>query len=252
MSITASLIGISFIATLVRSTFGFGESLVAVPLFALLIPLDVAVPLSVLMSVLVALIVVLQDRRHIHLKSAKGLILYAIAGIPFGLAILAYGNEYWVKLLLGILIVGNSIYNLRKKHLQPAVRDSRRWLVICGFLSGVFGGAYGLNGPPLVVYGNMRQWDPARFRATLQAYFLPVSFLGLLGYGAQGLLGRPAIDDFLSCLPAMIPAVFAGRYFNRKLRGKAFFTYIYCGLIVVGLLLIVVTLNGHSVAGSHR
>ena len=252
MFITASVIGISFIATLVRSTFGFGESLVAVPLFALLVPLEVAVPLSVLISVLVALIVVLQDRRHIHLKSAKGLILYAIAGVPFGLAILAYGNEYWVKILLGILIVGNSIYNLQKKDRRPTVRDSRWWLVVCGFLSGILGGAYGLNGPPLVVYGNMRQWNPAQFRATLQAYFLPVSLLGLLCYGAQGLVNRTVVDDFLYCLPAIVPAVFAGRHFNRKLHGKTFFTYVYQGLIVIGLLLIAFTLNRHGGAAGHQ
>ncbi|WP_205943230.1 hypothetical protein [Pedobacter frigoris] len=55
-------------ATLLRSTFGFGESLVAVPLF---IPLNIAVPLSVLISILVALVVVVQDHRQIHFNSAK-------------------------------------------------------------------------------------------------------------------------------------------------------------------------------------
>ena len=45
MLIIFSIAFIAFIATLVRSTFGFGESLVAVPLFALLLPLEAAVPL---------------------------------------------------------------------------------------------------------------------------------------------------------------------------------------------------------------
>jgi len=39
---------IVFIATLIRSAFGFGEALVAVPLLALCIPLEVAAPLAVL------------------------------------------------------------------------------------------------------------------------------------------------------------------------------------------------------------
>ena len=42
---------VSFVATLVHSTFGFGESLVAVPLFILFIPLEIAVPLYVLISI---------------------------------------------------------------------------------------------------------------------------------------------------------------------------------------------------------
>ena len=237
-----AIVLIAFIATLVRSTFGFGESLVAVPLFALLIPLDAAVPLSVLMSVLVALVIVLQDRQHIHFKSAGALILFAVLGIPFGLALLAYGNEYWVKIILGVLIVANSIYTLQKRKPPPvADGDGRWWLVVCGLLSGVLGGAYGLNGPPLVVYGNRRRWPPAQFRATLQAYFLPVSLLGLAGYGAQGLLNREVLIDFLYCLPAILPAIFIGRHLNKKLQGQTFFRYIYRGLLVIGVLLVAQT-----------
>ena len=58
----ALVVAICLVATLVRSTFGFGESLVAVPLLALVVPLAVAVPLSVMLSVLVALIAIVQDR----------------------------------------------------------------------------------------------------------------------------------------------------------------------------------------------
>ena len=171
---------ISFIATLVRSTFGFGESLIAVPLFALFIPLEVAVPLSVIMSVLVALIVVVQDHKAIHISSAKWLIFYALLGIPIGLMILKYGSEYWVKIGLGLLIIGYSTYALFARNIKHLEQDNPFWLFVCGFLSGILGGAYGVNGPPLVVYGNMRKWSAQHFRATLQAYFLPASFIGIL------------------------------------------------------------------------
>ena len=50
---------ISFIASLVRSTFGFGESLIGVPLFILFLPVAIAVPLSVLLSVFIALVVII-------------------------------------------------------------------------------------------------------------------------------------------------------------------------------------------------
>jgi uncharacterized membrane protein YfcA len=232
------IIIISFFATLVRSTFGFGESLVAVPLFLLFLPIEVAVPLSVLISVLVALVVVVQDHREIHIQSAKWLIFYAIPGIPIGLLILIYGNAYWVKIGLGVLIVGYSLYTLWAKNAFTLTHDSRLWLFVCGFLSGVLGGAYGINGPPLVVYGNMRRWSAAHFRATLQAYFLPASLLGVVGYAFKGLLGRPVWTDLLYCLPVILPAIFLGRYFNRRLHGNAFFTYVYWGLVGIGLLLI--------------
>lgn len=229
---------ISFIATLVRSTFGFGESLVAVPLFCLFVPINVAVPLSVLISILVALVVVIQDHRQIHINSAKWLILFALLGIPLGLLILIYGNEQWVKVGLGIIIISYSIYALNGKS-KTLESDSRWWLFVCGFLSGILGGAYGLNGPPLVVYGNMRKWNAKDFRATLQAYFLPASFIGAIGFAVKGLMTAAVLKYFLITLPASIPAIYLGRYWNHKLKDGAFFRYIYWGLIGIGALLIV-------------
>ncbi|MCY1515918.1 Sulfite exporter TauE/SafE [compost metagenome] len=235
------VIAISFIATLIRSTFGFGESLVAVPLFILFLPIEVAVPLSVLLSVVIALVVVVQDHKQIHFNSAKWLILFALPGIPIGIVILLYGSESIVKLGLGILMIAYALYALFGRNSIKLEKDSRLWLFICGLFSGIFGGAYGINGPPLVVYGNMRQWSAKDFRATLQAYFLIASFVGLVGYISKGLINREVLQYFAISLPAAIPAIFLGRYFNHQLKDDSFFKYIYWGLILIGFFLIVNT-----------
>lgn len=233
----APVLAICFVATLVRSTFGFGESLVAVPLLALFIPLEIAVPLGVLISILVAAVVVVQDRAHIHFDSAKWLIAFAVLGIPLGLVILVCLDETAVKLALGTLVVAYSAYALFTRRSLHLEHDSRPWLFACGFVSGVLGGAYGLNGPPLVIYGNLRRWDAQQFRATLQAYFLPASLLGATGFAVKGLITTTVLRTFALSLPAVIPALILGRYLNRRLSGAAFFKYVYAGLIVVGLVL---------------
>lgn len=228
---------ISFFATLVRSTFGFGESLVAVPLFSLVMPVNAAVPLSVLISVLVALVVVVQDHRAIELKSAGGLILWALPGIPLGVVLLTYGNEVLLKTGLGLLLILYAAYALQRKKVY-AMRYPKAWVAVCGFLSGMLGGAFGINGPPLAVYGKLRNWDAQKFRATLQAYFLPASLLGLLGYLIKGLISQQVLLYFAIALPAAIPAIFIGRYLNRHLKGQAFYQAVYWGLLAIGLLLI--------------
>lgn len=229
---------ISFIATLVRSTFGFGESLIAVPLFILFLPVEVAVPLSVLLSILIALMVVVQDHRHIHFHSAKWLILCAVPGIPIGLLVLVYGSESVIKVCLGILITLYALYSLFGKKSLHKSHHPKRWLILCGFLSGILGGAYGLNGPPLVVYGHLKRWSATHFRATLQAYFLPASLIGVIGYAVKGLLTPTVFFDFLIALPAAIPAVFLGRYLNRQLKDGSFFKYVYGGLALIGTFLV--------------
>lgn len=233
---------ISFIASLVRSTLGFGESLIAVPLFLLFLPVDVAVPLSVMLSVVIALVIVIQDHSKIHVSSAKWLILYALLGLPLGILILIYGDEMIVKVGLGLVLILYSLYSLYFKNDNTLKKDNKVWLFICGFLSGVFGGAYGLNGPPLVVYGNLRKWSAKHFRATLQAYFLPVSLISVLGYYTKGLITHEVNTYFFICLTTTIPAVFLGRYLNYKLKDGTFFKYVYWGLMLISVILILSTL----------
>lgn len=228
-------------ATLVRSTFGFGESLIAVPLLALFIPIEIAVPLGVLISILVAAVVLAQDHAHVHFHSAKWLIAFAVLGIPVGLVILLRVDATIVKIALGTLVIAFSAYALITKRSLHLAHDSRPWLFVCGFISGILGGAYGLNGPPLVIYGNLRRWDAQQFRATLQAYFLPASLLGATGFAINNLLTATVLRYFAIALPAAIPALFLGRYLNHRLHGDSFYRYVYAGLIVVGALLVIVS-----------
>ncbi len=236
--ITAYILAVLFFATLVRSTFGFGESLVAVPLLALIIPIETAVPLSVLASILIAAFVVVQDRKQIHFKSAKWLILFAIPGIPIGLLLLIHGNEVFVRSGLGLILITYSAYSIFSRNRFKLETDNKLWLFICGLSSGMLGGAYGLNGPPLVIYGNLRSWSAQQFRATLQAYFLPASMLGMLGYWYQGLWSSTVTHYFLLSIPVIIPAILLGRYLNHQLKDGAFLKYVYVGLICIGAILI--------------
>ena len=66
------VLAVSFLATRIRSAFGFGETLVAVPLLALLMPVEQAVPLTTLVSITVAAIVVAQDWHKPFLQGVTG------------------------------------------------------------------------------------------------------------------------------------------------------------------------------------
>ncbi len=232
-----------FVATLVRSTLGFGEALVAVPLLAMRVPLPLAAGLAVLVSTVMAAVIVVQDWRHVRLRSAVQLAAAALPGIPLGLLLLAKGNEQLVKLLLGVLIVGFSLYSLKGKVTLHLREDDRRWLFGCGLLSGVLGGAYGMNGPPLAVYGALRRWPPRQFRATLQCYFLFASFVGLVGYAVLGIWSPRIPALFLRSLPFVLMGIFVGRVLNRRLNEHGFFRVVYAGLVCVGSLLVVQACN---------
>lgn len=235
---TAYVVVVIFAATLIRSTFGFGEALVAVPLLALRLPVAVAAPLAVLVSVVVAGVVVIQDWRRIELGSAGGLIVASLFGLPLGVLLLATVDDRVVKLILGSIIVIFALYSLTVGRTRTLARDHPGLLVACGVLAGVLGGAYGMNGPPLAVYGALRRWSPQRFRATLQGYFLPVSIAGLLGYAAIGLWDAAVTTYFFWSLPAVAVAIPLGRALNHRMRDHGFIGLVYGGLLAIGAVLL--------------
>jgi uncharacterized protein len=233
------ILAIVFFATLIRSAFGFGEALIAVPLLVLFIPLQVAAPLAVLLSITIAAVVVAQDWREIHFRSAGWLLLATLPGVPCGLLLLTGHHQSLVKGALGATILAFAGFSLFGRTPERLERDRPGWMIACGFSAGVLGGAYGMNGPPLVVYGSMRGWSARHFRATLQAYFLPASLLTMTGYWLSGLWVRAVTRDYLLSLPVMLPAVFLGRAINRRLHGNLFLRIVYVGLACIGALLLV-------------
>ncbi|MGH7169875.1 MAG: sulfite exporter TauE/SafE family protein [Gemmataceae bacterium] len=235
MESTCLIVAIIFLATLIRSAFGFGEALVAVPLLALLIPVETAAPLAVLMSITVAAIILIQDWDKVHPRSAVWLVLPTLFGIPLGLWLLKAVAEEVVKMVLATVLIAFSTYSLASRQRLQLKGDGLAWLF--GFVAGVLGGAYGMNGPPLVIYGGLRRWTPQHFRATLQGYFLPASIVGMAGYWLTGLWGSEVTRYYVLSLPAALAAIFLGRAVNRRLDGRRFLRYVHMGLIVIGVVL---------------
>ena len=234
---TLAVVAVLFLATVIRSAFGFGEALVAVPLLALVVPVGIAAPVAVLASITVALVVVLQDWRHIHLRSAARLVISTLFGIPLGLLVLKTVPEAIVKATLAVVIIGFSIFSLARPSHYELKNDNLAWLF--GFFAGVLGGAYGVNGPPLVIFGTLRKWTPAHFRATLQGYFLPASTAGMVGYFFAGLWTSTVNRYYLWSLPGIVLAAFLGRVINRRLNARQFLLYVHAGLIGIGVLLLI-------------
>ncbi len=239
---TAEIVAILFLATFVRSTLGFGEALIGVPLLALLIPIKVAVPIAVLISITVAMTALIQDWRHVHVRSASWLIASTLIGTPLGLLLLARVPAGAVKAILGLFLLGFSAFSLLHRKRTPLRDDRLAWPF--GLGAGVLGGAYGMNGPPLVIYGMLRGWSPQRFRATLQGYFLPASLTAMAGYWLEG-LWRPSVTHYyLISLPAVLVATVLGRSTNSRLEPRAFLRYVNLGLILVAVVLLAQNLPG--------
>ncbi|HEX4025601.1 MAG TPA: sulfite exporter TauE/SafE family protein [Steroidobacteraceae bacterium] len=230
------MLAVLLLSSFVRSAFGFGEALIAVPLLALIMPVAVAAPVVVLISITVAAVVLAQDWRHVEVRSAGWLVASTLVGTPLGLLLLTRVPEGIVKAVLGLIILAFSLYSLLGRHKAALADDSLAWTF--GFGAGVLGGAYGMNGPPLVMYGTLRGWAPQRFRATLQGYFLPASLMAMTGYWLAG-LWKPAVTHYyLLALPVVLVGIVLGRVANGRMDARSFLRYVHLGLAVVGCVLL--------------
>ena len=228
---------IVFVSTLTRSTFGFGDALIAMPLLALFIDLKTATPLIALIAFFIAIAILFKNWQKVKFKSAWRLIVASWAGIPIGLWYLEDINENVIKLILGILVLAFALYNLVKPKLIQLDTEKYAWLF--GFISGILGGAYNTNGPPIVIYSSLKRWNPQDFRATLQGCYFALGILVIVGHAIAGNFTKEVLSYFLYCLPVVLIAVIIGGRLNRKIPIDRFHRYIYIILVVLGIMLIV-------------
>ena len=235
----AIILPVVFIAALTRSAFGFGDAMVGMPLLAMAIGLKTATPLVGLMGITASAMILSRHWRDVHIKSVWPLIVYTLVGIPIGILLLKGVYENVMKTVLALVIIIFSLYKLFKPKLFALAND--RLACIFGLASGILGGAYNTNGPPVVIYGTLRRWDPEKFRATLQGYFFPTGALIAIGHCIGGLWTKPVLVNYAISLPVILVAIFLGGRINRRIPKARFDNYVYICLVILGVCLLIST-----------
>jgi uncharacterized membrane protein YfcA len=226
---------ILFGATFVASTFGFGGALFAMPLLTRHLGIATATPLFGFVGPTISGIILARHWRLVELASAWRLIAATLVGIPIGIWLVKYAPEAIVTRLLGLFLVSFGLYRLCKWQLLQL--DSPAWAAPVGFIAGILGGAYNTNGPPVVIYGEMRRWPPTQFRATLQSYFFPTGLGILVSHGIGGLWTEQVIQLYSWSLPGILAAIAIGGWLNQRIPAERFHTALSVLLMMLGVLL---------------
>ena len=226
---------IVFVSTLLRAAVGFGNALIAMPLLVLVLGPRTAAPVVALIGLGIAVQILLREWRSVDLSAAWRLVLSTAFGIPVGLVFLTSAPEGAVKMVLGSVLIGFGMYNL----LGPTLprMDQPLSSLLFGFAAGILGGAYNANGPPVVIYGALRRWEPETFRATLQGYFLVTGFIVVIGQGLAGLWTPQVLRLVIYSLPASVGAVLLGGWICRRIPEDAFDRLLYLVMVSLGVLM---------------
>ncbi len=232
---------IMFFAALLQGVTGFGFALVAMPLLAFLLDAPSAAALVALLGVVLSAVIAVQNWKDVHFGEVSGLILSAAIGVPFGVYVLANAPQGALLIALGTVIIAFSLFSL----LRPPTKELKdsRWRFAAGFAGGVLGGAYNIPGPPVIFYGALRRWEPARYLGVTQAFFFPVSIMIASGHAVAGFWSREILTLFVFCLPGVIVASFIGRRVATRLSPETLAKAIYGLCLALGLVIVVTNIG---------
>ena len=239
--ITTLVVTIVFFAAFVQTLSGFGFALIGMPLITIVMSLQRAAPLVALTGLTLCTINLIRYRRAVNIREVLRLAAASALGIPIGLWVLSNVDEgqlrwHAIQSLLGLILIAYALYGLVRP-VTPRLR-SRWWVYPAGFAAGCLSGAYNTPGPPVVVYGSLRQWPKDEFRAVLQTFFSFNAALIVSSHAVAHRLTTEVLTFYSYAAPALLLGILAGSRVDSRVNKDRFRTIVTVMILVLGLSLI--------------
>jgi len=217
---TLSLILIVTVAGFVQGLTGFGFGLIALPLLGFFIPFKTIIPLVLLLGLIINATLSVQLRKSVHLTTISTLFLITLPGIPIGAYILKQTSAEILSIILGIIMIAFTSYQLLVKPTQKVL--GLPITLATGFTSGILAGSIGVGGPPVIIYSAIQPWSKNEVKGTLALYFLISSVLALLSQAYAGLITKEVIEYTLPAIPGLCLGIFCGIYAFKRISDKGY------------------------------
>jgi uncharacterized protein len=160
---------------------------------------------------------------------------YAL-GLPVGAYALIHAPAAPAQIVLGILVIGTAILMLRGFHLERSPSASAS--TTTGVASGVLNGAFGIGGPPVVLFYFSAPGAAAIGRASVIFFFLFTDLLGVAYFATQGIVTNQSFIQSVLWLPALLIGVWLGAHGFKRMDQQAFRRWVLVILIVLAILAI--------------
>lgn len=233
------VVGVVFAAaSVVHGVAGFGFSLLAVGILSAVIGPKIAVPLNAVAASVNCMYLAWLLRRSGLFKQAVTIILVAGVFVPVGAVFLSRMDRTIVVRALGVLVLTVPLISLFgvEKSAMFASRPGK-WLGAAG--CGLFGGAFNIPGPPIVLYAYNCGWPVRDAMATLQFIFSGVAVFTLSAFWWTGLLTSRIAVWGLAYVPLVLAFTLLGARLSKRLAVGQVRAVINVALVVLGIALIV-------------
>ena len=200
--------GFVFLAAIVRGYSGFGFSLLSITALSLIYPPAQVIPAIFMLEVAASLHLLPSIWREVHWRSLFLLLAGALIGTPLGVHALANFPQAPMTLALAVFVLIATFLLWRGFALKTMPSVPATFGV--GTAAGLANGAFGIGGPPVVMFYFASPAGHAAGRASLIAYFLLTDVVGLVFLAREGLVTRTSGLLALAFLPALVAGVWLG------------------------------------------
>jgi uncharacterized membrane protein YfcA len=191
-----------FLAAIVRGYAGFGFSLLVITALSLLTPPATIIPSMFMLEIAASLHLLPAIWKDIHWRSLAPLIIGCAVGTPLGVWLLAHVPVAPMQVALALFVltaVGFLWWGFALKTMPGTVASGS-----VGTASGLANGAFGIGGPPAILFYFASPAGNVAGRASLIAYFLVTDVIGLTFLSRDGLVTWPTFYMAVVFLPALI------------------------------------------------
>jgi uncharacterized membrane protein YfcA len=223
-----------FLAAIVRGYSGFGFSLLAITALSLVMPPRDFIPAIFMLEIAASIHMLPGLWREIHWRSLAPLVIGTAMGTPVGVWFLTSIPPAPMQLALAafVLIVTALLWSGFSLKAVPGTAAS----TAVGATAGVLNGAFGIGGPPVIIFYFASPAGHAVGRASIVGYFLVSDVLGLAFQSREGLVTLSAATLALLFLPALALGVWLGARSFRTADSQVFRRVVLVLLAVLAVL----------------
>jgi len=145
-------------------------------------------------------------------------------------------NGYAIECILGIFIVSFALLTYFK--VIKNIGLNVNWGYIFGLFSGLLGGAFNTNGPPIIVYFYLQGLNKEELKASITGYFIFTSSLIVLSHLVSGLATTETYISFLKFIPIVLIGIVTGNMVFKRINSGMFNFIILIILFVLGVSLL--------------
>jgi len=242
---------ILFAAAFVQGLTGFGFGIIAMSLLPLTMPFRQATLLVAVLGLVLNVVTFLKCRSDYEWRRGWQLIAGAALGCPLGVYLIHALDEQLMIRLLGALIVAFSLRELFfNKNLE---RGLSPWAAIpLGGLSGLFGAAFNIGGPPAIAFVYSQGWSQRQMIALLQVMFLEIGILRVGLTAATGEVDQRLLIHCALLLTPLIAAVVLGHWVLERLTPGRMKRPVWIFLLAMGLKYLIAPPEVHEPATVSR